>query len=820
MIWHDPLDATVVAAVSQVSTALPTIIGRLVTTQANQTLAAHGSVDVSGALGPRNSQTVLLVHCDGTSGSTTFTDASAFAHPLTANGPTVSTAAPKFGTGCANFTSTQPSLVVGGSPADFNFGSGPFTLEAWCYFTVSPAGSSTYILTQYDPAANPSNSGFVFYVDGSSMGFVCGANVLVSGLYTLPLNTWVHLAAEGNGAGTLRIYANGTVTGSGTIPPLNVSTMPVVIGNTIDLARGVRGFIDEVRISRVVRYGGAFTPPAAPFVPDQGSIAQADQTISATGTVADPVHGFTLIAHTGSTTPGTNGSTTSAMDTTGANLLVVVASQYSGVSPGAVSDSKGNTWTALTGQTGGNSYARMFYSQGGTVGTGHVFSYSGGFSTFVVLAFSGAAASPFDVESGSSTNLYYGSSQPCPLTPSQDGSLIVSGCSIVDGGTTPYYESGGGFTTTDYVGFGYNSGTGDGQEGVVGGYLIQTTAAVANPTWYWTTGNLQSSAVIAAFRPAGSAPSAITGTLALSQADQTLAANGSVGYPPNTGTLTVTQAPQTIAASGGPRADATLGVTQADQTVIAAGGPRVGASLTQTQAAQSLAASGGGGVTATLAVAQAAQGLAAAGGPRVGATLGVTAAPDTIAAAGGTRIIGTLTLSQAPQTLVANAMVISGLGGALTVTQAPQTLAATAYVVPLTLGSLNLTQADQTLVAAGGTRVAGGLAISQADQHLASTVSIPVSGTLACTQADQWMSSAVRIAVGGALAATQEDQTVAAAGIVTVGAVLALIQDSQIVIAAGTISIAGTLNVTQADDSLAASGTSGAVIQARANMLA
>jgi hypothetical protein len=230
---------------------------------------------------------------------------------------------------------------------------------------------------------------------------------------------------------------------------------------------------------------------------------------------------WSLIAHAGSNTPGTSGCSTSAIDTTGADLLVVCASQFSGSTPGAVSDSKGNTWTGLTAQSGAggtaNAYARMFYVQGGTVGAGHTFTYSGGFSSFAVLAFSGSAASPFDVENGAVDPLFHGGFSPGSVTPSQNGSLIVTGTGPVDGGTTPYFVTGAPFTVTDYVGFGFSSP--DGQEGVGGAYMFQTTAATVTPTWNWTTGALKSAAVIAVFKPAaggGVFPVALSDTAASS----------------------------------------------------------------------------------------------------------------------------------------------------------------------------------------------------------------------------------------------------------------------------------------------------------------
>ena len=109
-----------------------------------------------------------------------------------------------------------------------------------------------------------------------------------------------------------------------------------------------------------------------------------------------------------------NGVTSNAIDTTGANLIVLAVSYYGGLGntliAGEVSDSKGNTWTALTNRGSNNAgNVRLFYCSNPTVGSGHTFtaSDSGGGGTYpslFAIALSGAkTSSPFDLENGSNT---------------------------------------------------------------------------------------------------------------------------------------------------------------------------------------------------------------------------------------------------------------------------------------------------------------------------------------------------------------------------------------------------------------------------------
>lgn len=186
---------------------------------------------------------------------------------------------------------------------------------------------------------------------------------------------------------------------------------------------------------------------------------------------------------------------TAGVDTTGANLLVLLAlaQPVTGVT---VSDSKSNAWTALTAQQNGVATGtRLYYSVNPTVGTGHTFTVSatGTFPAVAVQAWRGAKA--FDAENGanqaSGTTLQTGS-----VTPAGDNELFVSGCGPSGGGVvTNAIDSG--FTETADL---------DENATAAGGamaYKVQTAAGAENPTWTASggPGPAERAAVIAAFTP-------------------------------------------------------------------------------------------------------------------------------------------------------------------------------------------------------------------------------------------------------------------------------------------------------------------------------
>ena len=86
----------------------------------------------------------LLLHGDGTNGSTTFKDDSINNHTITAYGNAqISTTQSKFGGASMKFDGSGDYLAIADND-DFELGSSDFTLEAWVYLTGYSASYSGY----------------------------------------------------------------------------------------------------------------------------------------------------------------------------------------------------------------------------------------------------------------------------------------------------------------------------------------------------------------------------------------------------------------------------------------------------------------------------------------------------------------------------------------------------------------------------------------------------------------------------------------------------------------------------------------------------
>lgn len=210
---------------------------------------------------------------------------------------------------------------------------------------------------------------------------------------------------------------------------------------------------------------------------------------------------FIAVAHTNFSGAGSeaNGGTSASCDTSGANFLVANVVDYQVNAACTFSDSKTNTWSAKTSYSvAGNARNVIKYVANPTVGSGHTFTSSGTntYGECFVLGFSGVHASPSDQENGvggsSGTSLATGS-----ITPSQDNCLVIAGIGVGSAAGSPSIN--GGFTATE-VAAGVSGHT------FMGGvaYLIQTTAAAANPTWSWS-GAATPTANIASFKAAAAA---------------------------------------------------------------------------------------------------------------------------------------------------------------------------------------------------------------------------------------------------------------------------------------------------------------------------
>lgn len=202
---------------------------------------------------------------------------------------------------------------------------------------------------------------------------------------------------------------------------------------------------------------------------------------------------YSLVAKATST-GNANSATTSAINTTGANLIVLGVGSFSFTGEPTLSDSKGNTWTGLTARTSGNARLRIFYCISPTVGSGHTFSTSGtsSLSGIVVQAWSGGATPAFDAQSGAA------GVQPGSISPAEDNELLV----VFGASDDP-------LQTRFPTGINSDFQVADIGSGILGSlasaYQIQTTATARNPSWT-PAGSVDVSAM-AAFKGGGAASS-------------------------------------------------------------------------------------------------------------------------------------------------------------------------------------------------------------------------------------------------------------------------------------------------------------------------
>jgi len=238
-----------------------------------------------------------------------------------------------------------------------------------------------------------------------------------------------------------------------------------------------------------------------------------------------------------------------------------------------------------------------------------------------------------------------------------------------------------------------------------------------------------------------------------------------------TGTVAVTQAAQTSAATGQMGYSATSATTQAPQTAAASGQLGYSATSTTTQANQAPAASGTftpGAITGSVAVTQASQTASAAGQLGYTGTAGPTQAAQTAAGSGQLGYSGTAAPIQAAQVAAAAGQL--GYTGSAALTQQTQTSAAsgTAAGPGAFAGTAAVTQANQTGAATGTLGYTGAVSTAQTAQTAAAVGQLGVSGTVTALQAAQTAAATGWLPVSASVAVTQADQTAAATGVVSV----------------------------------------------------
>ena len=218
--------------------------------------------------------TKLMLHCDGTDGSTTFTDESG--KTMTAVGTAqLDTAQKKFGT-ASLMLDGDSDYVTTPDHDDWNFGAGDFTIDFWVRFNAGAIGAKQHFFTQNVTAQAESTWYFgktagdkleLLEYDVATLTY--GAYFTMTSAWSLAAATWYYIEVVRNGANCY-MFIDGVSQALTETKPFGTfldKDSVLYIGRSITGAAGyVNGWMDEIRISKgIARHTANFTPPSAAY---------------------------------------------------------------------------------------------------------------------------------------------------------------------------------------------------------------------------------------------------------------------------------------------------------------------------------------------------------------------------------------------------------------------------------------------------------------------------------------------------------------------------------------------------------------------------
>jgi hypothetical protein len=361
----------------------------------------------------------LLLHLNGSNGSTTFTDNSPTPKtPTSNNGAAISTAQSKFG-GASLFLDGTDDYVTVPDNSGFDFGSGNFTIEYWEYRTSTTSQSpiltrnnvqyTPYLIGWYDAAAG---GNVAMYMSSGGVSWDLASNVSMGALTT---NVWTHYAVTRQG-NTFRTFQNGiqisTFTSAAAFP---AGSGALQIGRYFSSYYFKGGYIDELRITKgVARYTSNFTPQTSEF-PNNSSLTQyATKYVGLIGGLNDRSVDYGIqklsdtslkvVKMTQTTSPFPSGSLSASVDRVYVNVLdytkVSVTSSYSLLSKTAsyALNASGGGSTLRTGSrypiTASRAITASYALNGGTALVNQTMNYVSGSNLYIL---SRSVVSPSDV---------------------------------------------------------------------------------------------------------------------------------------------------------------------------------------------------------------------------------------------------------------------------------------------------------------------------------------------------------------------------------------------------------------------------------------
>jgi hypothetical protein len=208
----------------------------------------------------------LLLHGDGTNGSTTITDSSPSPKTVTAVGnaqinTTVTDPFGRTGAGVLAFDGTGDYLTISsGLPQ----GTEDFTIEWWENLAATNVNCPVFRFSVESRSGIKTGNGVIQF-------FIAITNSINVGYTYVTTAGWQHIAIT-RSSGVVRMFASGVLLTNAIANDFQSVSIPVSLDSFIGRAwtdfytLDFSGYLDDIRITRgIARYTANFTPPTAPF---------------------------------------------------------------------------------------------------------------------------------------------------------------------------------------------------------------------------------------------------------------------------------------------------------------------------------------------------------------------------------------------------------------------------------------------------------------------------------------------------------------------------------------------------------------------------
>jgi hypothetical protein len=171
----------------------------------------------------------------------------------------IDTTTKKFGTGSMEFDGTGDYLLMPNN-VDQQLGTGNFTIELWVYLASGDTGSARGLV-----AKGTSTTGWLVSLDSSEKVVFTYTTSTITSTGAITTNAWNYIAVvrEGTGSNQTKIYINGSNDGTGTVSTDFNQTSVMYVGANRTGGDPMKGFIDDLRITKGI--ARTITTPTAAF---------------------------------------------------------------------------------------------------------------------------------------------------------------------------------------------------------------------------------------------------------------------------------------------------------------------------------------------------------------------------------------------------------------------------------------------------------------------------------------------------------------------------------------------------------------------------